>query len=195
MWPKKKFWWETGGTPPQQSPNPEARVFAGNPMHQWQLGMKMPTVPLRTFDKWDVRRGYDPRFSADTSDTYPNTGPPGSGEVYPNTRPGFGDIRQASQTQTPQYDYTMDASAGSPAKKKGSMIKDIADALKDLDPGPDATPLTGGKFGRGMPAPLGFSLANMGAYVGDPVARQAAMAKARMEEELQRRRKLLGGGY
>jgi hypothetical protein len=103
--------------------------------------------------------------------------------------------RQASQTQTPQYDYTMDASAGSPAKKKGSMIKDIADALKDLDPGPDATPLTGGKFGRGMPAPLGFSLANMGAYVSDPVATQTAMAKARMEEELQRRRKLLGGGY
>jgi|2_EtaG_2_1085320.scaffolds.fasta_scaffold16703_3 hypothetical protein len=80
-------------------------------------------------------------------------------------------------------------------KKKGSMIKDIADALKDLKPGPDATPLTGQEFGRGMPAQLGFSLANMGAYVGDPVARQAAMAKARMEEELQRRRKLLGGGY
>ena len=76
-----------------------------------------------------------------------------------------------------------------------SKLEPFRQALEDLDPGPDAPELAGGKFGRGMPAPLGFSLANMGAYVGDPVARQAAMAKARMEEELQRRRKLLGGGY
>ena len=100
--------------------------------------------------------------------------------------------RQASQT--PQYDYTMDASAGSPAKKKSNKLKYIVEALKEME-GPEPPKLSGGKFGRAMPAPLGFSLANMGAYVGDPVARQAAMAKARMEEELQRRRKLLGGGY
>ena len=76
-------------------------------------------------------------------------------------------------------------------KKKGSMIKDIADALKDLKPGPDATPLTGQKFGRGMPAPLGFSLASMGGRLEE----QEAMAKARREEELRRRMKLMGGGY
>ena len=80
-------------------------------------------------------------------------------------------------------------------KKKGSMIKDIADALKDLKPGPDASKLTAEEFGGSRTAPLGFSLANMGAYVSDPVATQAAMAKARKEEELQRRRKLMGGGY
>ena len=113
--------------------------------------------------------------------TYPNTGPPG--------------WASRASAQTPQYDYTMDASAGSPAKKKGSMIKDIADALKDLKPGPDAPKLTAEEFGGRRTAPLGFSLANMGAYVGDPVARQTAMAKARMEEALQRRKKLLGGGY
>ena len=82
-----------------------------------------------------------------------------------------------------------------PTKKKGSMIKDIADALKDLKPGPDASKLTAEEFGGSRTAPLGFSLSNMGAYVGDPVARQTAMAKARMEEALQRRKKLLGGGY
>ena len=77
-------------------------------------------------------------------------------------------------------------------KKKGSMIKDIADALKDLDPGPDAK-APGGQvnFGRGMPAALGFSLAGMGGRLGE----QEAMAKARREEELRRRMKLMGGGY
>ena len=78
-----------------------------------------------------------------------------------------------------------------PTKKKGSMIKDIADALKDLKPGPDASELAGGKFGRGMPAQLGFSLASMGGRLGE----QEAMAKARREEELRRRMKLMGGGY
>ena len=79
-----------------------------------------------------------------------------------------------------------------PTKKKGSMIKDIADALKDLDPGPDAK-APGGQvnFGRGMPAALGVSLAGMGGRLGE----QEAMAKARREEELRRRMKLMGGGY
>jgi len=79
-------------------------------------------------------------------------------------------------------------------KKKSNKLKYIVEALQEME-GPEAPKLSGGKFGRAMPAPLGFSLANMGAYVGDPVARQTAMAKSRMEEELQRRRKLLGGGY
>jgi len=78
--------------------------------------------------------------------------------------------------------------------KGGKKLKYIVEALQEME-GAEPPELSGGKFGRAMPAPLGFSLANMGAYVGDPVARQAAMAKARMEEELQRRRKLLGGGY
>ena len=109
-------------------------------------------------------------------------------EKSPNLR------KWGSMPSSPQYDYTMDASAGSPAKKKSNKLKYIVEALQELE-GPEAPKLSGGKFGRAMPAPLGFSLANMGAYVGDPVARQTAMAKSRMEEELQRRRKLLGGGY
>ena len=104
--------------------------------------------------------------------------------------------RQASQTQTPFYEYEAEYStspvvAARKGGKKGTMIKDIADALKDLDPGPDATELAGGKFGRGMPAQLGFSLASMGGRLGE----QEAMAKARREEELRRRMKLMGGGY
>tara|TARA_R100001244_G_scaffold71154_1_gene57534 strand:+ start:21 stop:383 length:363 start_codon:yes stop_codon:yes gene_type:complete len=107
---------------------------------------------------------------------WPNTGPPG---LMP-------------RASAPQYDYTMDASAGSKKKKFDfSKLDTFRQALEDLDPGPDATPLTGGKFGRGQPAPLGFSLASMGGRLGE----QEAMAKARREEELRRRMKLLGGGY
>ena len=57
--------------------------------------------------------------------------------------------------------------------------------------GAEPPKLSGGKFGRAMPAPLGFSLASMGGRLGE----QEAMAKARREEELRRRMKLMGGGY
>jgi len=102
----------------------------------------------------------------------------------------------ASQTPTAPFGGGIGKSAyqGVGSKKKGNKLKYIVEALQELE-GPEPPKLSGGKFGRAMPAPLGFSLANMGAYVGDPVARQTAMAKSRMEEELQRRRKLLGGGY
>jgi len=72
-----------------------------------------------------------------------------------------------------------------------SKLEPFRQALEDLDPGPDAPELAGGKFGRGMPAPLGFSLTSMGGRLGE----QEAMAKARREEELRRRMKLMGGGY
>jgi len=91
---------------------------------------------------------------------------------------------------SPQYDYTMDASAGSPAKKKSNKLKYIVEALKEME-GAEPPKLSGGKFGRAMPAPLGFSLASMGGRLGE----QEAMAKARREEELRRRMKLMGGGY
>ncbi len=124
MWPRKKFWWEL----PQQSPNPEARIPAGDPMHKWQLGMMMPTVPLKTFDEWDLRYGgREDRlgFSADTSDTYPNTGPPGLGDI----------------SQTPQYDHTMGAGAGTAptpfTRRKGGFKRVLKHLAAMESPGPD----------------------------------------------------------
>ena len=178
MWPKKKFWWETGGTPPQQSPNPEARVFAGNPMHQWRLGMKMPTVPLRTFDEWDVRRGHSPRFSADT-------------------RPGFGDIRQASQTPTAPFGGGIGKSAyqGVGSKKKGNKLKYIVEALREME-GETPGPLPGrDRVGGTRPGMPGYTPTNMGAYVDNPVATQAALAEARRKKEKEGLMNLLHGGY
>ena len=116
-------------------------------------------------------------------------------EKSPNLRK-WGNLGATSQTPTAPFGGGIGKSAyqGVGSKKKGNKLKYIVEALQEME-GAEPPELSGGKFGRAMPAPLGFSLANMGAYVGDPVARQAAMAKARMEEELQRRRKLLGGGY
>ena len=103
------------------------------------------------------------------------------------TDPNWSGVPRAS---SPQYDYTMDASAGSPAKKKSNKLKYIVEALKEME-GAEPPKLSGGKFGRAMPAPLGFSLASMGGRLGE----QEAMAKARREEELRRGMKLMGGGY
>ena len=75
-------------------------------------------------------------------------------------------------------------------KKKSNKLKYIVEALKEME-GAEPPKLSGGKFGRAMPAPLGFSLASMGGRLGE----QEAMAKARREEELRRRMKLMGGGY
>tara|TARA_Y100000310_G_scaffold6827_1_gene7635 strand:- start:189 stop:707 length:519 start_codon:yes stop_codon:yes gene_type:complete len=105
-------------------------------------------------------------------------------EKSPNLR------KWGSMPSSPQYDYTMDASAGSPAKKKSNKLKYIVEALKEME-GAEPPELSGEEFGRAMPAPLGFSLASMGGRLGE----QEAMAKARREEELRRRMKLMGGGY
>ena len=115
---------------------------------------------------------------------WPNTGPPGLVPRRMPTAPYQGMEPTATEGVADSAWDTM-------PKKKGSMIKDIADALKDLKPGPDAPELAGRKFGRCMPAQLGFSLASMGGRLGE----QQAMTQARREEELQRRRKLLYGGY
>ena len=112
---------------------------------------------------------------------------PGQNPFPGLTDPNWSGVPRAS---SPQYDYTMDASAGSPAKKKSNKLKYIVEALKEME-GAEPPKLSGGKFGRAMPAPLGFSLASMGGRLGE----QEAMAKARREEELRRRMKLMGGGY
>ena len=71
--------------------------------------------------------------------------------------------------------------------KGGKKLKYIVEALQEME-GAEPPKLSGGKFGRAMPAPLGFSLASMGGRLGE----QEAMAKARREEELRRQMKLMG---
>ena len=66
--------------------------------------------------------------------------------------------RQASQT--PQYDYTMDASAGSPAKKKGLSMKNMIKALTEMKKPPDqakAGVWKGGEARPQLPAPPQFA--------------------------------------
>jgi len=99
-------------------------------------------------------------------------------------------------TQTPFYEYEAEYStspvvAERKGGKKGSKkLKYILEALQELE-GPEPPKLAGGKFGRAKPSALGFSLPSMGGRLGE----QEAMAKARREEELRRRMKLMGGGY
>ena len=76
-------------------------------------------------------------------------------------------------------------------KKKSNKLKYIVEALKEME-GETPEKLAMGKgYGRAMPAAQGFSLATMGGRLGE----QQAMTQARREAELQRRRKLLAGGY
>ena len=99
-----------------------------------------------------------------------------------------------AQVQTPQYDYTMDASAGSPAKKKSNKLKYIVEALQEME-GETPGPLAGrDRVGGTRPGMPGYTPTNMGAYVGDPVAMQAAIAEARRKQEKESLMNLLGGG-
>ena len=72
--------------------------------------------------------------------------------------------------------------------------KDGIEALNELKQ-PEYPELAASRSGGPRPRLPGYTQTNMGAYGGDLVEQQAAMAKARREEELQRRMKLLGGGY
>ena len=107
------------------------------------------------------------------------------------------------QSQTPFYEYEAEYST-SPvvsARKGGGILDNLKDKKKfeyimeafDKLKGPTVPPLAAGS--NVGASGIQYTPTDMGAYVGDPVARQTAMAKARMEEELQRRKKLLGGGY
>ena len=112
-------------------------------------------------------------------------------EKSPNLRK-WGNLGATSQTPTAPFGGGIGKSAyqGVGSKKKGNKLKYIVEALQEME-GAEPPKLSGGKFGRAMPAPLGFSLASMGGRLGE----QEAMAKARREEELRRRMKLMGGGY
>ena len=84
-----------------------------------------------------------------------------------------------------------------PAKKTGGIDwnwKDGIEALNELKQ-PEYPKLAASRSGGPRPRLPGYTQTNMGAYGGDLVEQQAAMAKARREEELQRRMKLMGGGY
>jgi len=72
--------------------------------------------------------------------------------------------------------------------------KDGIEALNELKQ-PEYPKLAASRSGGPRPRLPGYTQTNMGAYGGDLVEQQAAMAKARREEELQRRMKLMGGGY
>ena len=118
---------------------------------------------------------------------------PGQNPFPGLTDPNWSGVPRAYST--PFYEYEAEHStspvvAARKGGKKSYKLKYIVEALKEME-GAEPPKLSGGEFGRAMPAPLGFSLASMGGRLGE----QEAMAKARREEELQRRRKLLGGGY
>ncbi len=187
------------------------KLFPGGTLHNFPgpdpLPPRVPFFPHDETDKWGARKGIiskeptypwlihrDPVVRGENVPSVPAIiEKPPMQKTYPNTGPPGWAPKASAQTPTAPFGGGIGKSAyqGVGSKKKGSMIKDIADALKDLDPGPDAPELAGGKFGRGMPAQLGFSLASMGGRLEE----QQAMTQARREEELQRRRKLLAGVY
>ena len=83
-----------------------------------------------------------------------------------------------AQVRTPQYDYTMDASAGSPAKKKGLSMSNMIKALSEMKKPADLKAPGAKLMGEARPqlpgpppfAPLGGvnqSIMNTGGLPGD----------------------------
>jgi len=107
--------------------------------------------------------------------------------------PGF----TPAQTPTAPFGGGIGPSAyqGVGSKKKGNQLKYIVEALKEMEgETPDA--LAGrDRVGGTRPGMPGYTPTNMGAYVGDPVAMQAAIAEARRKKEKESLMNLLGGGY
>ena len=82
-----------------------------------------------------------------------------------------------------------------PTKKKGNKLKYIVEALREME-GETPGPLPGrDRVGGTRPGMPGYTPTNMGAYVGDPVAMQAALAEARRKKEKEGLMNLLHGGY
>ena len=78
--------------------------------------------------------------------------------------------------------------------KKGNKLKYILEAFKEME-GETPEPLAGrDRVGGTRPGMPGYTPTNMGAYVGDPVAMQAAIAEARRKKEKESLMNLLGGG-
>ena len=116
MWPRKKFWWETGGTPPLQSPNPATTIPDDDPMFKWQAGMLFPTIPLETFD--ESKAAFSPireRKILPMPYSYSH------GSVDPGLNAA--NARVASGTTIPQT---------STAKKKGLSLKNMINAMSKL---------------------------------------------------------------
>ena len=114
-------------------------------------------------------------------------------------RPGYEDLAKqgalvdphlAAAAGGPGWGSGMAPSTMTKGGKKSNKLKYIVEALQELE-GPEPPKLAGGNFGRAMPRALGFSLPGMGGRLEE----QEAMSKARREEELRRRMKLMGGGY
>ena len=113
------------------------------------------------------------------------------GEMMPKS-PTYG----VSQTPTAPFGGGIGKSAyqGVGSKKKGNKLKYILEALKEME-GETPGPLAGrDRVGGTRPGMPGYTPTNMGAYVGDPVAMQAAIAEARRKKEKESLMNLLGGG-
>ena len=117
-------------------------------------------------------------------------------EKSPNLRK-WGNLGATSQTPTAPFGGGIGKSAyqGVGSKKKGNKLKYIVEALREME-GETPGPLPGrDRVGGTRPGMPGYTPTNMGAYVGDPVAMQAAIAEARRKKEKESLMNLLGGGY
>ncbi len=120
---------------------------------------------------------------------------PGQNPFPGLTDPNWSGVPRAYST--PFYEYEAEHStspvvAARKGGKKSNKLKYIVEALQELE-GPTPTPLAAG---RNVGASgIKYTPTDMGAYVGDPVARQRAMAEARRKKEQEGLMNLLGGGY
>jgi len=170
MWPRRKRWSLMGS---QGAPLPPK--FMQGALRQW----------------FESQQGIGPNYVNvnDQSDTIT--------AATNNAAINAAMARQASQTPTAPFGGGIGKSAyqGVGSKKKGNKLKYIVEALRELEgETPDA--LAGrDRVGGTRPGMPGYTPTNMGAYVGDPVAMQAAIAEARRKKEKESLMNLLGGGY
>tara|TARA_R100000963_G_C4565662_1_gene52625 strand:- start:41 stop:484 length:444 start_codon:yes stop_codon:yes gene_type:complete len=114
MWPRKKFWWEAGGTPPLQSPNPATTIPDDDPMFKWQAGMLFPTIPLETFD--ESKAAFSPIIPGANQaqiPQYDHTMGSSAGSAAPSGAAGSGKwkkvIEQLGKMTGPEPDWSLSA--------------------------------------------------------------------------------------
>ena len=122
---------------------------------------------------------------------------PGQNPFPGLTDPNWSGVPRAYST--PFYEYEAEHStspvvAARKGGKKSNKLKYIVEALQEME-GETPEPLAGrDRVGGTRPGMPGYTPTNMGAYVGDPVAMQAAIAEARRKKEKESLMNLLGGG-
>ena len=119
MWPRKKYWWETGpgGTPPLQNPTNTLPTDVDDPM--WRISRDIQHPDVRIL----------PKAQSNPIKIYPNTGPPG---LVPRRMPTAPYQGMEPTATLDVADSAWDTTHTPMAGKKGLSVKNMINAMSKL---------------------------------------------------------------